>query len=164
ISPSTNHRTKRPIRVAKKTRIDLSLLFIIPTVPVKKASTPTIPIESPGIASTRLLKKVSPPRWPDFITYTFNQFKPNVSEGLSEVFGKQSVVRLGSKLGFSPSSKPSELNFEDWVGLFNSFLNDLDYKHQGIVKGSYTKLVEQQEKLEKIHRTRVDKNWRRYPR
>lgn len=101
-------------------------------------------------------------QYEDLVTYTFNQFKPNVSEGLSEVFGKQAVVRLGSRLGFPLSSKPSELSFEDWIGLFNSFLNDLDYKHQGIVKGSYTKLVEQQGKLEKIHRTRVDKNWRRY--
>lgn len=96
----------------------------------------------------------------DFITYTFNQFKPNIREGLAKVFGNQSIIRLAKELGFSPNAKPSELNFENWLGLFSFFLDKLDNIHQSVVRGSYTRLLEQQDKLEKINRTRTDSNWK----
>ncbi len=50
---------------AKKTRADFSLFFIILIIPVKKADMPEIPAISIGIVSAKLLKNVSPPRWPE---------------------------------------------------------------------------------------------------
>jgi len=97
----------------------------------------------------------------DFVTYAFNQFKPDITEGLSKVFGKGTIIKLAGKLGFPPSSKPSELDIEDWIGLFNAF-TQLNGKYQSIVRGSYANLLSQQGKLEKIHRTRTDKSWKKY--
>ena len=87
-------------------------------------------------------------KYQDFITYAFNQPKPNIAEGLNKI------------MQIIPTNKrPSELNFEDWALLFEQFLK-LPQEKQSIVAGSFTKQQKDQEKIEKIHRTRVDKNWR----
>ena len=51
--------------MARKTRIDRSLFLTTPISPVRNASTPEVPASSIGIVSARLLKNVSPPRWPE---------------------------------------------------------------------------------------------------
>ena len=97
----------------------------------------------------------------DFVVYTFNQFQPNIFEGLTDIFGKGTLLSLSKQLSFSPKSKPSELDFKCWLGLFNYFSNKQVNK-QGLVRGSFARLTEQQSKLEKIHRTRTDKNWKQF--
>ena len=102
-------------------------------------------------------------KYEDFVTFAFNQFKPNITEGLSSVLGKQNIITLAKEHGFSPEAKPSELNFQDWISLFEAFLG-MPEKQQLIVKGSFSKQLKQQESIEKVNRTRVDKNWRNYKR
>lgn len=48
----------------------------------------------------------------------------------------------------------------DWIPLFNHFLDDPQLIRS--IRGSFTKLQRQQHSLEKIHRTRTDKNWRNF--
>ena len=98
----------------------------------------------------------------NLITYAFNQFKPNVTKGLSDLYGKETILKLSKELGFSPKSKPSELDIKDWLGLFSYFLYKIDSKHKSIIKGSYKKQLVQQKKLNKIHRTRINKDWKQY--
>jgi len=86
----------------------------------------------------------------DFVTYAFNQPKPNVAESLSKIM-KVKVTNL----------KPSELDFKEWVSLFDLFLRQSD-RQQNLVGDSFSKQLKQQESLEKINRTRVDKNWRKF--
>jgi len=100
-------------------------------------------------------------KYRDLVIYAFSQTKPNISEGLSKVIDKQSVIKLAEKVGFSPNAKPSELDLEDWISLFGLFI-DLPDKQQNIVRGSFAKQLEQQKDIEKINRTRIDKNWRNY--
>lgn len=97
----------------------------------------------------------------DFVVYTFNQFKPNILDGLASIFGKEALFSLSKQLGFSPKSKPSELDFKHWLGLFDYFSDKLTSK-QGLVEGSLARLTEQQSKLEKINRTRTDNNWKQF--
>lgn len=89
-------------------------------------------------------------KYEDFVTYAFNQPKPNITEGLG------SVMEI-----HATNSKPSELNFEDWLNLFETFLKIPEIK-QLIVKDSFSKQLEQQENIEKINRTRTDKNWKQF--
>jgi len=102
-------------------------------------------------------------KYEDFITYTFSQFKPNIKEGLSKILNEQNIIKLGKEAGFSPNFKPSELNFRDWIDLFNLFLK-MPEKQQNIVRSSFLKQLKQQENIEKINRTRVDKSWKKYRR
>lgn len=94
----------------------------------------------------------------DFIVYTFNQFKPNIIDGLSGVFGRNVMLNLAKKYDFSTNAKPSQLEVKQWVGIFEHYLKNVF--NNKLVRGSYSKLLLQQSKLEKINRTRVDKNWR----
>lgn len=64
-SPSQKIEIKKPINIARKTRIERSLFFMTLISPIRKASTPEVPASSIGIVSTRLLKNVSPPRCPE---------------------------------------------------------------------------------------------------
>lgn len=75
----------------------------------------------------------------DFIAYVHSQKKP-------------CVVRITSKL--------SQISLSEWIKLFNDFArmkNDIKIRR---IKGSAIKLFSEQEKLQKIHRTRTDKKWR----
>lgn len=112
--------------------------------------------------NTPLIELKHKRKYHDFIVYTFNQSTPNIVEGLSKVFGMQTLLRLTRELGFSQNLKPSELDFTHWLDLFVFFLKNVDKKHQTIVDGSFTRQSRQQAGLEKINRTRVDKEWKRY--
>ncbi|MEK7127419.1 MAG: rRNA adenine N(6)-methyltransferase family protein [Patescibacteria group bacterium] len=68
----------------------------------------------------------------DFVTYIFNGNKPLIVKGV----------------------KPGDLDFESWIKIFN------ESSYKNLTSGSYAKMIRQQDKLEKNHRTRVDKNWR----
>lgn len=121
------------------------------------------------IVLMRIEKRISPlvevkdkQLYEDFIVYTFNQFKPNVTEGLAKVIGKDGMNRLANQLGFKPTSKPSELDYAHWQGLFAHLLTKLDENHRQIVKGASARLANQQNKLEKSNRTRNDPNWKQH--
>lgn len=122
------------------------------------------------IVLMRIEKRISPlieikdkKLYEDFIVYTFNQFKPNVIEGLSKVIAKDVMNRLANQLSFKPTSKPSELDYSHWQGLFNHLLTGVDESHRQIVKGAFDKLHNQQQGLQKINRTRLDRNWKSKP-
>lgn len=91
----------------------------------------------------------------DFVVYTFNQFKPNIAKGLTPIFGNKKIVNLN----IPANTKPSELDYKNWLILFKEF-RKLPYDKKSKVERSYEKLQVQQNKLEKIHRTRKDKAWR----
>jgi 23S rRNA (adenine-N6)-dimethyltransferase len=97
----------------------------------------------------------------DFITYTFNQPKPSVKDGLDMIFRKNNLERMSKETRFPLNSKPSELNFDRWVELFNEFMS-IPVVLQERVKNTFSNQLKQQEKIEPIHRTRIDKNWKRY--
>jgi len=96
----------------------------------------------------------------DFIVYTYNQFQPDVVKGLSKVLGRETMLKLAKQIGFSPNSKPSELKFEDWLKVFDYLVKNTDQSHKIIVKGAFDRLQQQQQNLQKINRTRLDKNWK----
>lgn len=100
------------------------------------------------------------PLYDDFVVYTYNQFQPNIVEGLSTVIGRDNMTKLTKQYGFNPHSKPSEVDYTTWQNIFDFFLKNIDENHKRIVKGASARLHEQQQKLQKINRTRLDKNWK----
>lgn len=98
-------------------------------------------------------------KYQDFITYAFNQRKSSIFGGLSELFDRNNLQILLSKQNISRKSKPSEINFETWIMLFNEFMK-LPKVKRDKVQGSFAKQIAFQGRLAKIHRTRNDKHWR----
>lgn len=85
----------------------------------------------------------------DFIVSSFNRMDSD-------------IIALAVKIGLSKIIKPGALDFKNWFKLFNLFQNQPDKSLHHRVTGSYAKLQNQQELLEKIHRTRLDKNWKKH--
>lgn len=96
----------------------------------------------------------------DFIAFAFSQWKPTLQEGLKAIFTNNQFARLAKDLAFSVRATPTQLNFDQWLGLYNYLLVGVDNSKKQVVSGSAKKLASQQKGLQKIHRTRVDKNWK----
>ena len=125
------------------------------------------PIPNVDIVLLRIKKREKPmveqqneKLYRDFIVYSFNAWKPNLKEGLKKIFTDHQFLRLAKELDFLSSAKPTDLNFSQWVGLFNFFTKGVDIGKKLLIRGSEDKLRNQQTKLDKIHRTRAAKNWR----
>ncbi|MFH1547669.1 MAG: rRNA adenine N-6-methyltransferase family protein, partial [bacterium] len=95
----------------------------------------------------------------DFVTYFYNQTKHSISDSFGKVIGKEKINNLAQQKKFSYKLKPSELRIENWIAIFEYFTkNNPEFLEK--IEGTYLKLQTQQKKLEKIHRTRKDKEWR----
>lgn len=91
----------------------------------------------------------------DFIVYGFNQWKPTIEETLSKIFTHRQFARLARDLRLRSENKPTDLNFEQWLGLFNYFLSGVEESKKALIRGAERRLKQQQTHLQKEHRTRV---------
>ena len=123
-----------------------------------------IPRPMVDIVMIRLLKRDNPlinkellGAYYDFVTYSFSQFAPNISTGLKKILSSQSISNIARGNKFSNDAKPSEVPLEGWIELFSEFMRQ---GNKPVVSGTYKKLLSEQSRLEKVNRTRVDKNWK----
>ncbi len=96
----------------------------------------------------------------DFVVYSFTHSGPTLQKSLKDIFTKEQFQRLAHDLKFSNKVNPTEITFEKWLGLFSFFLK-IDDRKQELVRGSGLRLEREQDKLQKIHRTRIDKDWKK---
>ena len=125
------------------------------------------PVPNVEIVLLRMARRIQPlvtannkQLYKDFVVYSFNQWKPTLKEGLKNIFSDIQFTRLSNNLKFSINSKPTDLTFDQWLGLFNFFVCGTDISKKVLINGAESKLKTQQSKLDKIHRTRIDKNWK----
>lgn len=97
----------------------------------------------------------------DFIVYGFSQWKPTLGEALEAIFTHRQFARLAKDFSFKKTATSTELNFNQWLGLFKYFLIGVAESERQLVVGSERKLRKQQARLEKIHRTRIRPGWRK---
>ncbi len=96
----------------------------------------------------------------DFISYSLSQWQPNINKTFKNIFSYKQLKRLSKDLNFDLENKVTDLTFEQFLNLFNYFLQGVDYKKQKEVLGFEKDLQKQQKNLKKIHRSRTDKSWR----
>lgn len=56
----------------------------------------------------------------DFITFGFNQWKPNIFEIYKKIFSYDQFKKINHQLKVN-SLKPTQLNIDQWLGLFNIY-------------------------------------------
>ena len=125
------------------------------------------PVPRVDIVMLRIEKR-DPPRvrsseaqlYRDFVVYAFNRWKPTLQQALADVLTPIRFSQVARTVHLSPSAKPTQVEFEQWLGLFEAFLITADERRKNVVRGSERKLRKQQDGLQKIHRTRVAQNWR----
>lgn len=149
----TGHPKETQMSILLKSRFDISILAKINKtqfVPQPNVNAVLLKIqkqEKPLITSN----KTQP--FKDFVIYGFNQWKPSVLEAFNLVFSNTQKSLIRSKLKID-TQKPSKLNLEQWLQLFEVFTNYVSPEKQIFVYGAEERLIKQQSKLTKLHRTR----------
>jgi len=95
----------------------------------------------------------------DFLAYTFSQWQPTLKKSLRKIFTKEQFRRLAKDLNFNQSATPTEIKFDQWLGLFKYFLVGVTDSRKQLVIGAEKNLQKKQTRLEKIHRTRTQADW-----
>lgn len=136
----------------------------LPSITHRFRRTDFFPVPKVDVVLLRLEKRATPlveniKEWRDLIVYVLSQTQPNIASTLRRIFTPAQLPTLVGGIGISKHDKPTNLSFDQWLGLYNIFSQSPDIDKR-FVNGSYTKLVRQQQSLSKIHRTRTDSSWR----
>lgn len=107
-----------------------------------------------------LINKVKTTSFKDFIVYAFSQTKPNIQQGLASIFTAKQFDLISKNFKIKPVNKPKDLSLKQWLDLYNFFDTNVEQNKKDFVNNFYQELLEQQKGLKKIHRTRVDRDWR----
>lgn len=90
----------------------------------------------------------------DFVVHCFTVWRPTVRDILKDIFTFGHMQHVSRDAGIDLSATPSSLTFEQWLALFDYFKHTHSAQALQIIGGSERRLRKQQEKIEKIHRTR----------
>jgi len=90
----------------------------------------------------------------DLVVYGFRQGKPTLKNALKGIFTYSQYIRLSRDLGFQPESRPTDLDFKQWLVLFNFFSRRIVREQREVVIGSEERLRWQQSRRKKVYRTR----------
>lgn len=94
----------------------------------------------------------------DFVVYSFTAWQPMLGSILKGLFTRQQLKHLSRELALDCEAAPTAVTFEQWLNLFASFQKMGNEQAMRVIAGSERRLIRQQMKLEKIHRTRA--HWR----
>jgi len=87
----------------------------------------------------------------DFVSFCFSSWKKNLKENLLILLSKKQISKFNEKPLLK--KKVSQLNFDEWILIFNYFKNNADKKGLDDVFGSWRKIKKQQQNLSKRYRT-----------
>lgn len=131
--------------MAVVSKIDRRQFFPIPKIDVvlamfKRRGTPLVETQS-----SQLFR--------DFVIYAYNQWKPTVLDALEKVFSSKQRSILEKTAGVL-GVKPRDLKIDQWLTLFESFLNRAPDDKKNLVREAEKRLKNQQGVLRKWYRTR----------
>lgn len=90
----------------------------------------------------------------DFVVYVFTHWQPNGLNPLTNLFTGRQRARAERILGFDLSARPISLTFGQWLRLFEQVKATGRNDARQWLAGSEQRLLHQQARLEKQHRTR----------
>jgi len=76
----------------------------------------------------------------DFIIFGFNQWKPNIFEIYKKIFSYDQFKKINHQLKVN-SLKPTELNFDQWLGLFSVYQKYVSDIKKRLISGSEKKYL-----------------------
>jgi len=89
----------------------------------------------------------------DFVIYGYNRWKATILQAFDKVFSYKQQKIIEKNLHIR-NKKPSELNIDEWVSLFQTYMQYVSDEKKNLVRGSERLLQQKQNKLEKRYRTR----------
>lgn len=114
------------------------------------------------------LRKRSPPLvsnadrqcFRDFATYLFTAWRPTLAAALGDLFTRHQLRWLARELHVDLDIPPTSLPFEQWLPLFEHFKTIGHEPALRLIAGSERRLLQQQWRLQKAHRTRPSKRYK----
>lgn len=90
----------------------------------------------------------------DFISFIFSKNGKDMKERCKDIFSYKQLKSLSNDVGFKITDSPTYLSNKQWLEVFQYFIIGVSYEKQKLVYNSHTKLLEEQNKIDKIHRSR----------
>lgn len=103
--------------------------------------------------SVPLISEINHQDFRDFVVYGYNQWSPTVIDAFRKVFTNRQRTIITRSINLT-GLKPSDLNIEQWIELYNTYSRYVDEDKKNLVRGSEKRLSKNQSKLTKQHRTR----------
>lgn len=91
----------------------------------------------------------------DFISYIFSNSGKDVKSRCKHIFSYKQIKRLASDVGFKISDSPICLSYEQWLKVFQYFVIGVSDQKKRLVNGSYSRLLQEQKRIDKVHRSRM---------
>ncbi len=103
------------------------------------------------------IKKATMLEYWDFLSYMYTAPGLNFKQKTKNIFSYEQQKRLKKIINLD-----SELNFSDWtyiqwIKMFDTYKQFVCQDKKKLVEGSYQKLLKEQSKLEKVHRSRTQR-------
>jgi 23S rRNA (adenine-N6)-dimethyltransferase len=94
----------------------------------------------------------------DFAVYVFTAWRPTLCATLTTIFTGQQLRHLRHDLGFDLDITPTSIPFGQWLTMFEYFKAVRTDRALRLIAGSEDRLLRQQQRLQKTHRTRANGN------
>jgi 23S rRNA (adenine-N6)-dimethyltransferase len=131
-----------------------------PTVVHRFQPTDFVPKPGVEVVLLRLRQRETPLDAPceaalfaDLTACVFTAWQPTVRESLARILPRPTVTSIERAAGLSLDCPPSALPFASWVPLAGA-LGSVAGERVAAVRGARERLVRQQDRLQKVHRTR----------
>jgi 23S rRNA (adenine-N6)-dimethyltransferase len=89
----------------------------------------------------------------DFVVSMFTAHQRSVVESLGRLVGSLRARRVAAHAGLDSLATPSEIAFECWLEVFNTLNSSSALHTRGTLTGAERRLIRQQRRLHKVHRT-----------
>lgn len=126
--------------------------------PINRRQFTPVPLVNPVLVmfKKRLIPMVKPPLYQlfkDFVVYGYNQWQPTVLQAFAKIFSPKQCLFLAKKAHLH-HARPRDLKINQWLIMFEVFLNFVPETKKKLIQGAQGKWNHQQKKLQKWHRTR----------
>lgn len=91
----------------------------------------------------------------DLITYAFTSREPTLAATLKTLFTGPQRKHISKTIGLAADATPTALTFDQWLQLFHCFTQHASPWALQTIAGSEQRLINQQNKLQKMHKTRL---------
>jgi 23S rRNA (adenine-N6)-dimethyltransferase len=102
-----------------------------------------------------LIKEEDKSLYLDFLAHCFITCKKTLKSSLQGLFTDKQLMIIKNKYSININSTPTEITFEDWLTLFNIFIDHVPESKKRKVIGAFYNLKLQQKKLVKWRRTKT---------
>jgi 23S rRNA (adenine-N6)-dimethyltransferase len=90
----------------------------------------------------------------NFLTYIYGRSRPLLKDALKSLFSNIQIKVIFKNIKKYEDVTIKQIPFEDWLTIFETFIIHVPEKNKYVINGAYSKLVNEQSRLQKNHRTR----------